>query len=156
MSKVGRECGECEACCVVLEVPDIAKAAKVPCHLLNRTGPGCSLHGSKLQPHVCNTWQCLWRKGETSIDARPDHVGIIAYTGSDQILHLQETKNRAFKIYPQLKEEVLQISDHTGMNAQMIYFNGDKTLVIPKKNKKMYDMFDKLTTECEKVSNESK
>ena len=155
MTKDIRHCGECEVCCVALEVPDIGKDARVPCHLLNRAGPGCSLHGSKLQPAIYNTWQCLWKKGEVSYDARPDRVGIVSYVGSDQSFCIQEVKDRAFKMYPQLKEEVLKISDSTGINTQILHHNGDKTLVVPKKNKDMYDGLHKVVSACKKVSNES-
>ena len=156
MSKVDRECGECEVCCVVLKVPDIGKAAKVPCHLLNRTGPGCSLHGSKLQASICREWQCLLKQGTTSIEARPDRVGIVTYLSADRSLCIHEFRPGSFESRPHLKEEVLKISDHTGIKAQILHSNGDKTLVVPKKNKDMYGQLNKIVTVCEKASNESK
>ena len=155
MIKGERQCGECEVCCVALKVPDIGKEARSPCHLLNRKGPGCSLHGSKLQPRICDVWQCLWRKGEVSIDARPDRVGIVSYIGADQSLCIQEVKDRAFKVYPHFKEEVLKMSDRTGINAEILHHNGDKTLVVPKKNAGMYKELDHIIKECEKANNES-
>jgi hypothetical protein len=64
----GRECGDCVACCKILQIdqPDLQKAADVLCS--HCSGQGCAIYTRR--PSVCRTWYCLWRR----IDALPDHL----------------------------------------------------------------------------------
>jgi hypothetical protein len=74
----GRECGTCDACCVVFEiqVPSIAKPAGVPCR--NLTKDGCAIYESR--PDMCRKWLCGWRLIAGLPDNwRPDASGILIY-----------------------------------------------------------------------------
>lgn len=72
-----RTCGDCTACCSVLEVdtPDFSKPAGRPCvHLAAR---GCAIHD--VRPRICRTWFCAWRRVASMPDeARPDRSGLLA------------------------------------------------------------------------------
>lgn len=74
----GRSCGECAACCSVLEVTELAK----PAHTLCRFGGGpCAAYDAR--PPSCRTFRCLWLEGAVPGDEnRPDRVGLL--------LHLRE------------------------------------------------------------------
>jgi hypothetical protein len=74
----GRECGACDACCVLFEItePSIAKAAGVPCRHL--TKGGCAVYESR--PQTCRSWLCGWRLiASLPEDWRPDLSGILVY-----------------------------------------------------------------------------
>jgi hypothetical protein len=75
---LGRECGTCDACCVVFEiqVPSIAKPPGVPCR--NLTKGGCAIYESR--PDMCRKWLCGWRLIAGLPDNwRPDASGILIY-----------------------------------------------------------------------------
>ena len=74
----GRECGSCDACCVVFEiqVPEIAKPPGVPCR--NLTKAGCAIYESR--PDMCRKWLCGWRLiSGLPENWRPDLSGILIY-----------------------------------------------------------------------------
>ena len=74
----GRECGACDACCVVFEiqVPSIAKPAGVPCKHLTKTG--CAIYEER--PEMCRHWLCGWRLiAGLPENWRPDLSGILVY-----------------------------------------------------------------------------
>ena len=74
----GRECGACDACCVVFQIdePNIAKPAGVPCRHL--TKPGCAIYEHR--PQMCRAWLCGWRLIAGLPDTwRPDLSGILIY-----------------------------------------------------------------------------
>lgn len=156
MSKEIRQCGECEVCCISLDVPDIQKKAGVPCHLLNKKGYGCSIHNSSLQADVCRTWQCLWKKGIGDVGDRPDNIDVISYITIHDNICIQETKKGAIEKNPKALEAALKLCDITGRCGQIIYKGGVKTLVVPQKNKKLYRDFGKVVNEFhERADNES-
>lgn len=71
-----RACGDCTVCCTVLMVnsPDFAKPAGVPCRHL--TTQGCGIH--PVRPTICRTWFCAWRRvAELPDAARPDRSGLL-------------------------------------------------------------------------------
>jgi hypothetical protein len=72
----GRECGECVACCKVLEIdkPQLKKPANVLCS--HCTGAGCGIYA--IRPDICRTWHCLWRRIEAMPNfLRPDKLGVV-------------------------------------------------------------------------------
>jgi hypothetical protein len=74
----GRECGACDACCVVFEIqePSIAKPAGVPCRHL--TKQGCAIYEQR--PNTCRAWLCGWRLiAGLPENWRPDLCGILIY-----------------------------------------------------------------------------
>lgn len=70
----GRTCGDCRACCTVLGVDAVEKAAGEPCrHLTKR---GCGIYADR--PEECAVYRCLWHVGlfgETR--DRPDRIGLV-------------------------------------------------------------------------------
>ena len=72
-----RSCGLCTACCTVLGVPSIGKAAGEKCKHL--TDKGCGIYDAR--PAECRTYFCLWADekaaGLTPDWGRPDRTGLI-------------------------------------------------------------------------------
>lgn len=74
------QCGECQACCVVLPIaePDFVKPAGVPCQHLCETG--CQLFGTPELPNLCRDFYCEWRLQQWLNDRpqyRPDVLGVL-------------------------------------------------------------------------------
>ena len=71
-----RECGACNACCVVpkIDLPELHKKAGVPCPHL--AGAGCGIYADR--PLLCRQFLCGWRLfAELGDDWRPDRCGVI-------------------------------------------------------------------------------
>ena len=72
----GRTCGECSACCTVLNVdtPEFQKLPGKPCaHLCAQ---GCAIHETSFP--VCRTYHCGWRHlAGLPDDWRPDKSGVL-------------------------------------------------------------------------------
>lgn len=71
-----RPCGDCAACCTVLNVdePDLVKPAGETC--MNCTGTGCAIYDTR--PAICREWNCVWRRIDTMpLATRPDQCGVI-------------------------------------------------------------------------------
>lgn len=71
-----RACGDCVACCQVLNIdePDMVKPADHLC--MHCTGKGCGVYASR--PLVCREWDCAWRRiGSMPLETRPDHLGVL-------------------------------------------------------------------------------
>lgn len=75
-------CGGCTACCTVMEVGEIQKAAWTPCeHLVEK---GCGIYGK--HPSECKGFSCGWVNGlvgDGSDTYRPDKLGLMfTYNGT--------------------------------------------------------------------------
>ncbi|MEL6396477.1 MAG: hypothetical protein AAFQ71_10825 [Planctomycetota bacterium] len=74
----GRTCGECRACCVAPDIPELGKPRDTPCprlHDAGRSGGQCSVYGSR--PEVCRSFECAWLSGLGSERDRPDRLGVL-------------------------------------------------------------------------------
>lgn len=72
----GRECGECTACCVELDIdaPDLKKPDGAACpHMI--PAAGCGIFAGR--PSLCRHWYCGWRIMAVSDALRPDRSGIL-------------------------------------------------------------------------------
>lgn len=69
-----RQCGECSACCTVLDIPVLDKPAGDTCKHVAASG-GCSIYGGRPKP--CREYQCGWRVGVGAPEQRPDRVGVV-------------------------------------------------------------------------------
>lgn len=68
-----RECGPCTACCTVLGVEEIGKAAGVRCEYV---AVRCSIYGHR--PGACAKYACMWLAGlGTDESIRPDVCGVM-------------------------------------------------------------------------------
>jgi hypothetical protein len=71
-----RPCGDCVACCEVLNIaePDMVKPAGQMC--AHCTGSGCGIYDSR--PKVCREWDCAWRRiASMPPETRPDKMGMV-------------------------------------------------------------------------------
>lgn len=71
----GRECGECQVCCIDLKIddPELQKEEDVRCpHLIAH---GCDIYGHR--PRTCQSWFCGWRLLNISDAMRPDRSKIL-------------------------------------------------------------------------------
>jgi len=75
-AKPERACGDCVACCEVLNIDtaEMVKPANQMC--MHCTGKGCGIHETR--PEVCRTWDCVWRRIESMPpETRPDRLGVL-------------------------------------------------------------------------------
>lgn len=114
MRTLGRECGECTACCTGMAVKEVEKEKGTPCPLLCGLNPpalvetrthGCSIYETR--PKSCQDFRCRWLDGLHEDGDRPDRSGIILVTGrqfSGQpvLLSAHESWPGAFKEEPVL------------------------------------------------------
>jgi hypothetical protein len=85
-----RECGDCQACCEVLEIRpfstddghEVVAADDAPV-LAKRwercqwqCDKGCTIYQHR--PSPCAAYHCMWRLGWGDDDARPDRLGVLA------------------------------------------------------------------------------
>lgn len=135
-AKPERACGDCVACCKVLNIdePDMLKPADQMC--MHCTGKGCGVYATR--PEVCRTWDCAWRRvASMPKETRPDKLGVVftidgqanAQTPFDRLyfvgravgwpaaLHTQDTLNVA----SMLAHGPLPIYISWGSERQLIY-----------------------------------
>jgi hypothetical protein len=75
-AKPERACGDCVACCKVLNIvePDLVKPADQMCP--HCTGKGCGIYDTR--PQVCRAWDCVWRRIDSMPPStRPDQLGVV-------------------------------------------------------------------------------
>jgi Fe-S-cluster containining protein len=70
-----RECGDCTACCTVLEQVELRKPMRCACEHIVRAG--CRIYAER--PAGCREFNCLWLRGALPADQsfRPDHLGVL-------------------------------------------------------------------------------
>ena len=73
-------CGSCQACCIMLAVPELSKPTRTRCQHLcdeDRDGGRCVIYNDR--PKSCRDYMCMYRAGlmENNPDLRPDRLGII-------------------------------------------------------------------------------
>lgn len=69
-----RACGDCSACCLTHEIPEIKKPAGKPCpHYA--PGSGCKIYDRR--PQSCSEFRCDWLKGGIIESCRPDRNGVV-------------------------------------------------------------------------------
>lgn len=63
-----RDCGECNLCCIVLDVPEINKVRGIQCpHSKKKVG--CQIYNTR--PQACIDFKCAWLQGEMDVDMIP-------------------------------------------------------------------------------------
>ena len=75
---LGRSCGNCNACCVILGVKEeLNKPNYVACqHMCNSPEGGCGIYEKRPEP--CRTFSCLWLSGHFGDEnSRPDKIGLM-------------------------------------------------------------------------------
>lgn len=65
-------CGECTACCLVFDIPEIQKQKHTLCVNCEE---GCTIYHKR--PKTCKEYECAWLKGNWNEKLRPDNCGVI-------------------------------------------------------------------------------
>jgi hypothetical protein len=71
-----RPCGDCVACCILLNIdePELVKPEGAICP--NCTGAGCGIYDTR--PQVCRGWNCAWKRiPSLPPETRPDRLGVM-------------------------------------------------------------------------------
>jgi hypothetical protein len=68
---MSRACGDCQLCCKLLPVRELAKGGGQRCQH-QRTGKGCLVYQQPAMPPSCQLWSCRWLVDETAMVSRPD------------------------------------------------------------------------------------
>lgn len=72
-----RRCGDCQLCCKLLPVRELAKPGNQRCRH-QKTGKGCCVYGTAQMPPSCKLWSCRWLVDErTAALRRPDRSGYV-------------------------------------------------------------------------------
>ena len=76
-----RNCGQCTACCVALDVQGstFEKKGGEPCPKLKgcNLAQACTVHNTLEKPQVCTDFQCAWTRGFGSDEDSPDKCGVL-------------------------------------------------------------------------------
>ena len=126
-----RACGECTACCEVLEIPSLKKPKKTLCDNVCDKG-GCTIYSKR--PSECRTFQCLWSEGYTGPGQRPDKSGIMAYhidTQYGRTLLVLEIKEKAFDRRSSLKERLIKFAEKRNTPIFISNYKGETYAMIP-------------------------
>ena len=84
-----RECGDCNMCCKLPEIPSINKKSYSWCKNCN-IGEGCNIYEKR--PEKCKDFVCLYVTGLT--DLKPNKCGFFIFPESEQ-----STTHKIFTIY---------------------------------------------------------
>ncbi len=98
-----RECGECDLCCTVLRVDDLAKRGGQRCRHQQERG-GCGIYATR--PGICRAYRCLWLRGGLEEPERPDRLGAVVdlvTEGETTLLAIREAERGAFERSPRLR-----------------------------------------------------
>lgn len=75
-----RQCGDCNTCCTLFEIPEVEKPLNARCRHQSSDAdrPGCGIYEQR--PEVCRAFECAWKLGLGAEHDRPDRLGIMLYT----------------------------------------------------------------------------
>jgi len=139
-----KKCGDCSACCVLPEVPELKKPCNVSCsYLLGVSGGGCSIYESR--PTSCREFRCQWLVNESAQDdMRPDRCGVMfeKLKGEQVVLALFLPESRCDKDLPKIREVINAIlrnnfavvSSGGVSNAPLIYLPSGVTKEMVRKS----------------------
>jgi hypothetical protein len=85
MTEIPRACGSCSLCCKLLQIiePDLQKERDVWCPHCRPGQGGCSIYTDPAKPKICDSFKCLWLKGEVPIELKPDEVRAVLTPSAD-------------------------------------------------------------------------
>lgn len=95
-------CDGCTACCKIMKVRELDKAANVWCRHCT-IGSGCGVYASR--PESCRVYECLWLKTQAMdrpipLALRPDRSRVVIGTtnqGEDVILYVSPDRPDAWQ-----------------------------------------------------------
>lgn len=83
---IKRDCGDCQACCIILQVEEIQKPMRKPCEHLCKTG--CSIY--RRRPLSCQQFDCIWKKVKIEGMRRPDKSKMMYVLGKNNVISAYE------------------------------------------------------------------
>lgn len=105
------ECGECTACCTLLLVPELNKAAGEPC--VHLTPKGCSIYEDR--PQSCRDLSCAYHMVDNAnVAMRPDNSGVVFEKVFDDLMF--GTVNPKGKPAPYVQGQIRAFRDE-GINT---------------------------------------
>jgi hypothetical protein len=72
---MGRSCGPCRECCIVLTIDEVQTKADSPCQHL--CAKGCGIYEDR--PHPCQIFECAWKRGLMGPNDRPDKSHMVIW-----------------------------------------------------------------------------
>src|SRR6516165_5983950 len=101
-----RGCGDCQACCTVVGVQELAKPHWTRCS--HQCASGCAIYEQR--PRTCQGYSCLWAAGLLDGDEeyRPDRLGIILdlrTAGSDSVRPGDQVMIQVWEVWPGALDE---------------------------------------------------
>lgn len=131
----GRSCGECNACCVHLEIDQpatIAHAPHIPCSRLCKDG--CSEYQSR--PMTCVAYRCMWLEGFGGDEHRPDKVGVIFHVNSQMTMGVMldyVAANEAVSGALEIGQPARKIAEEMGFQIPVILtmYDGSRQQIVP-------------------------
>lgn len=127
----GRECGTCNACCVVpsIDDPELRKLPGVPC-VNTRPDGGCAIYETR--PRTCRDFFCGWRRAAwIGEDLRPDRSGVYIRLTNDP--KLTGTSSLRALIITVLRAEALDAPGLTAAIATAMKAGMPGYVVVPGK-----------------------
>lgn len=82
------QCGDCNACCIVMRAVTLDKPEYTPCAHLATDVPGCGIYDTR--PRECEDFACAYLRGVLPEVFRPDRSGFIVFGHDDGHLIAQE------------------------------------------------------------------
>jgi len=95
------DCGDCDACCVVLKIENF-KEGGVPCE--NLCEKGCSIYNDPSKPSACSEFNCVYKANTSwSENLRPDKSGVMIVEFKDRIT--------AYRISDDVSDDTMKMID---------------------------------------------
>lgn len=112
MAADGRTCGGCDACCSVLNIPELNSPAFSRPSCMAECG-GCGMYDDR--PSICRGFECVWLMEDPELtglgeEHRPDRLGVVIHgqphPEHGEVLMFSECQQDAFN-----KVDVLRLVD---------------------------------------------
>jgi hypothetical protein len=125
-----RRCRQCDACCEVVAVEELAKPEQEKCRHQGRGGkPGCSIYEER--PRACRAWACGWLLGYGVERDRPDKLGVIfdaCETVGGLTIQARAVWSGAFR-QPRAQSAIRAFAAR--LPVVLMYRNGERKLIGP-------------------------
>jgi hypothetical protein len=135
-----RTCGDCVACCRILEIDtaELKKSADVLC--THCTGKSCGIYETR--PPVCQSWYCLWRRIDAMPEAaRPDLCNVVSSihrhepprSPFEKLYIVARAINSAEDLKHPIAVSAVEMFIRQGSLPVWVSFGGTKFIVYPSK-----------------------
>jgi hypothetical protein len=127
--KEQRRCRQCDACCTVLAVEEVAKPEFERCDYQGQSKPGCAIYEER--PESCRIWSCAWLQGFGTGNDRPDKLGLIldaVETVGGPTVQAREVWHGAFHL-PRVQVTIRGFAER--VPVVLMYRDGGRKLIGP-------------------------